>query len=67
MVPIVSKVNFICKQAIDDKKILCKYRYMENEIELCDQETAEVLVTLAIAGCTLEEACAYLNTRKSEN
>lgn len=35
-------------------------------IELCEQETAEVLVTLAAAGCTLDEARAYLRTRKTD-
>ena len=34
---------------------LCRH-----EIELCEQETAEVLITLALAGCTLEEARAYM-------
>lgn len=43
--------------------MLCKYRYMETKIELCEQETAEVLVTLAQADCTLDEARAYLQLR----
>ena len=41
---------------------------METEIELCEQKTAEVLVTLAAAGCTLDEARAYLRMQgRKEN